>query len=262
VPRILSDDELAAMGGHQPQRSTTAGIPLTAEHRAKLSERLKGRTFSEERKEKISAALTGRTLTAEHCAKLSKPKTEQAKKRMSEAAKVRKASDSCRQKMSESLKGERNPRYGKPCAEGSGTGWSGWYKGWFFRSLGELRYVLETEKAGFEWSSASRYRFVYFYEGKKRTYTPDIKVYDCITEIKPERLFSDEEVLAKKQAAEPICAALGLEYAIVASVPIEQERLHELLKCGQVRLVDKWMRRYVEMYGWPNEDDVLFYPNI
>lgn len=40
-----------------------------------------------------------------------------------------------REKISNNTRGENNPMYGKPTPTGSGNGWSGWYKGWYFRSL-------------------------------------------------------------------------------------------------------------------------------
>jgi hypothetical protein len=38
--------------------------------------------------------------------------------------------------------GSKNKMYGKPSPQGSGNGWSGWYKGWYFRSLIELSYMV------------------------------------------------------------------------------------------------------------------------
>ena len=44
--------------------------------------------------------------------------------------------------MSASMSGEQNPMFGKQTPTGAGNGWSGWYKDWYFRSLGELSYVV------------------------------------------------------------------------------------------------------------------------
>jgi hypothetical protein len=33
--------------------------------------------------------------------------------------------------------------YGKPSPQGSGNGWSGWYKGKYFRSIMELSFIVE-----------------------------------------------------------------------------------------------------------------------
>ena len=45
-------------------------------------------------------------------------------------------------KLSILFSGKKNPMYGKPTPIGSGNGWSGWYKGWYFRSLLELSYMI------------------------------------------------------------------------------------------------------------------------
>ena len=37
--------------------------------------------------------------------------------------------------LSNKMSGEKNPMYGKPSPPGAGNGWSGWYKGWYFRSI-------------------------------------------------------------------------------------------------------------------------------
>lgn len=54
--------------------SYRAGVPLSKDHRSKLSAALKGREFSEEHRMKISEAHKGKTLTKEHREKLSKAK--------------------------------------------------------------------------------------------------------------------------------------------------------------------------------------------
>ena len=43
--------------------------------------------------------------------------------------------DALKQKLSVAFSGVNNPMYGKPTPQGAGNGWSGWYNGWYFRSL-------------------------------------------------------------------------------------------------------------------------------
>ena len=50
-----------------------------------------------------------------------------------------------KKKQSLNNKGVRNAMYGKPSPRGSGNGWSGWYKNFFFRSLRELSFILSME---------------------------------------------------------------------------------------------------------------------
>ena len=62
---------------------------------------------------------------------------EEANKRMARA----------KIKWSKASSGKNNPMYGKPTPNGSGNGWSGWYKGWFFRSIKELSYMINIIEA-------------------------------------------------------------------------------------------------------------------
>lgn len=84
------------------------GREFSVEHRANISESLKGeknpqygKERSAETRANISESLKGRELSAEHRAK------------MSEARKGRELSAEHRASISESLKGEKNPNYGK-----------------------------------------------------------------------------------------------------------------------------------------------------
>ena len=52
-----------------------------------------------------------------------------------------------KKKQSESHRGEKNHMFGKPSPQGSGNGWSGWYKDWYFRSLRELSYMIKVLEA-------------------------------------------------------------------------------------------------------------------
>ncbi len=44
--------------------------------------------------------------------------------------------------------GEGNNMYGRPSPQGSGNGWSGWYKERYFRSLRELMFLIYAERFG------------------------------------------------------------------------------------------------------------------
>ena len=58
-------------------------------------------------------------------------------------------------KQSENNKGDKNKMFGKPSPNGSGNGWSGWYNGWFFRSILELSYMINIiEKYNISWKNA------------------------------------------------------------------------------------------------------------
>jgi len=73
-------------------------------------------------------------------------------------------SNKLKQNMSIRTSGENNPMYGKPSPQGSGNGWSGWYKGWYFRSLKELSYMINIiERFHLKWENGEqkKYRIEY-----------------------------------------------------------------------------------------------------
>ena len=85
-----------------------------------------------------------------------------------------------KKKQSINTSGENNPMYGKPSPRGSGNGWSGWYNGWFFRSLRELSYMIkEIELKDKIWENGEqkKYRVSYVdWNGVKRNYFSDFIV--------------------------------------------------------------------------------------
>ena len=109
-----------------------------------------GKTHSNETKAKIAVQAKARVLTEEHKAKItavlrsSNFKTPLYEhwfvKYGKEIADVK--YEAMCQKHSANNKGEGNPMFGKPSPEGTGNGWSGWYKGWIFRSLRELSFIV------------------------------------------------------------------------------------------------------------------------
>lgn len=81
------------------------GVPLSPEHRQKISKSSRGRPHSPEHCKKISEALTGRTMSPEHRRKLSVYRTG------------KKASDELKEKYSEMRSGSGNPMFGKHHSE-------------------------------------------------------------------------------------------------------------------------------------------------
>lgn len=123
-------------------------------------------------------------------------------------------------KISQRVSGKNNPMYGKPSPKGSGNGWSGWYKGWFFRSLKELSYMINViEKNHYKWESAEtgKFRIKYIdYNGRERTYNPDFLINDKILiEVKPIRLMGTPSNVIKKEAAIKFCKENNFEYRMV-----------------------------------------------
>lgn len=148
-----------------------------------------------------------------------------------------------RDKISNSLKGEKNPMFGRPSPMGSGVGFKGWYRGWFFRSLRELSFVLQLESENRTWKSAEcnelRIRYVHPL-GQIRTYCADFLIDgNILVECKPVRLQNSPVVLAKQKAAEEFCMRQNWVYLLVDPKLISYEKLDELVSNGNVLLTQK-----------------------
>lgn len=146
-------------------------------------------------------------------------------------------------KRSKNMMGEKNPMYGKSPPKGAGNGWGGWYKGWYFRSLKELSYVIYViEPNGYKWESAERKHLsipYVDYLGHKRTYRADFLLNDLILiEVKPKALMDTVINQQKKMAAELFCSNNGYEYRMVDVKTIEYKALQFLCASGIVKLSD------------------------
>lgn len=99
--------------------------------------------------------------------------------------------------------GEKNPMYGKPAPQGSGNGWSGWYKNHYFRSLLELMFIIRNP----EIKSAEYIKIPYIspYNNVNKTYMPDFIQDNILIEIKPRKLINTPINKAKYCAARKYC---------------------------------------------------------
>jgi len=103
------------------------------------------------------------------------------------------------QKQSKSSSGKNNAMYGKPSPLGSGNGWSGWYKSYYFRSILELSYLkyLIDNNISFESSEKTKFKIEYYdsYKKKIRNYFPDFYISDTkeVIEIKPKKLVMTQQ---------------------------------------------------------------------
>lgn len=144
--------------------------------------------------------------------------------------------------------------FGKPPPIGSGNGWSGWYKGWFFRSIKELTYMIDVIEAnGFKWESAEKKDFRIFYNdenGNTHVYHPDFFINDKIlVEVKPKKLMKTKINILKHSFAVNFCKSKGWEYQMVDIENIDQERLIDLWNDGVVKFIDKYEERIKTIIG-------------
>lgn len=161
---------------------------------------------------------------------------EEADKRMS----------AMKEKHRKNASGTNNHMYGKPSPIGSGNGWSGWYRGHYFRSLLELSYMLNLDAKNIPWQTAEskEFQIEYNLDGKKRTYHPDFYLLntDELIEIKPKRLLNSRENLPKFEAARKSFR----NFRVVSETAIKDmsfESIKKLCESGTVKLVDKWKER-------------------
>jgi len=140
--------------------------------------------------------------------------------------------------------GEGNPMYGKPAPIGSGNGWSGWYKGWYFRSLLELSYmifVIERFNIKWETGESKKNKIEYQYDGVIKNYFPDFILNEkYVIECKPKKLQNSEINKIKMEYAKYYCESRGLVLKIRDCRKIKKQELIELYKSGNVRFIEKY----------------------
>lgn len=157
-------------------------------------------------------------------------------------------------KHSENNRGAANPMYGKPLSQGSGNGWSGWYNGWFFRSLRELTFMIEViEKLNHKWESAetNKWKIQYKdYSGQLRNYSPDFIVDNqYMIEIKPTKLWNTDTVIRKKKAAELFCLKHNLTYKLVDIEILSSDKIKELYDRKEIKFTDRYEQKFKEKYN-------------
>lgn len=161
-------------------------------------------------------------------------------------------------RMSMALSGSKNPMYGKPTPIGSGNGWSGWYKGWYFRSLKELSYmILVIEKNNYNWEKGETQKYAVKYKdyaGNDRTYRPDFVINETqIIEIKPKNLFNSHVVESKKKAIEEFCYVNGYTFELVDPTPLKEDDIIKLRTNNLIRFIDRYEQKYKERVELKNE---------
>lgn len=163
-------------------------------------------------------------------------------------------SDKIKEKQSICSKGVNNHNYGKPSPQGSGNGWSGWYKNIFFRSIIELSYLyyMFENNIKFENAEQKKYAIEYInYKGDVHTYFPDyylIKTEELI-EVKPRNLLKTIENSAKFTAAKEL---YGDKFKVLTEEDIKIlkfKELYSLYLAGNLRWMDKYKIKFEQMIG-------------
>lgn len=157
-----------------------------------------------------------------------------------------------KEKLSINSSGEKNPMYGKPSPKGSGNGWSGWYKGWFFRSIKELTYMIKViERFRLKWEDGENKKFsidYVDYKGNKRTYRPDFIINNkYMVEIKPKNLWNSDMVTRKKISAQKFCKTNGLIYKLVDITPLNYDEIFKRYLKKEIQFIDRYEEKYRRM---------------
>lgn len=155
--------------------------------------------------------------------------------------------------LSKNNSGQNNPMYGKPSPIGSGNGWSGWYKGWYFRSLLELSYMIYIiERFNIKWKSAERrkYRIDYTVDGVNKTHYADFILNDkYLIEIKPKKLCNTYKNSTINHHTNQYCIENNLIYKIIDPVKLNNDKLKELILNNTVKLTDRYRKKFDANYS-------------
>jgi hypothetical protein len=159
-------------------------------------------------------------------------------------------------------KGKNNPMYGRPSPQGSGNGWSGWYNGWYFRSLKELSYMINViEKNKYKWESAEtkRLSIKYInYDGSERTYRADFFIDEKILiEIKPKKLMETPNNILKKNAAIDFCKKNNFEYRMVDIKLLPVNEINVLVENKKIKFNKKYEKKWRSYYAdWRRKNNI------
>jgi len=159
--------------------------------------------------------------------------------------------DKFKEKLSIINSGVNNPMYGKPSPIGSGNGWSGWYKGWYFRSLLELSYMLFViERFNLKWENGEKKKnkITYVLNGVSKNYFPDFIIENkYVVECKPKKLQNTEINKLKAQFAKNDCAKKNLIFKYVDCFKIKKEELIKLYLEGKIKFIKKYEEKINNM---------------
>jgi hypothetical protein len=160
-----------------------------------------------------------------------------------------------KQLKSKKYSGKGNPMYGRPSPQGSGNGWCGWYKTWFFRSLKELSFMINyIEAKNLEWESGEKAIYKILYKdpitGNDRTYVCDFKINNQLIEIKPKNLLNTLYNKAKFAAAKKWCKQHKLEHKVFTENDfnlLTNQEIVNLYKSKQIKFIKRYEEKFIKM---------------
>jgi hypothetical protein len=152
-----------------------------------------------------------------------------------------------KEKQSLLTSGKNNPMFGKPAPKNSGNGICGWYKGWFFRSLLELSYMIFViERFNLSWESGEieKYKISYKIDGVNRNYFPDFIINQkYVIDCKPKKLCNTDTNKLKFEYAQKFCDGEKLIFKVRDIKKINKIELVKLIEQGNITLTKKWEKK-------------------
>jgi len=153
-------------------------------------------------------------------------------------------------KLSIANKGKNNPMFGKPSPLGSGNGWSGWYNGFYFRSLHELNFLYYEKRFNISLINGEikKYKIPYInLDNEKKNYFSDYIIEGkYIIEIKPKKLWSTPINKLKFIAGKRWAKDNLLKFKIIDCGPIDSNIFDILYNNGEVKLIKRYELKYLE----------------
>lgn len=153
--------------------------------------------------------------------------------------------------MSERMRGEKNHMFGRPTPMGSGSGWSGWFDGFHFRSLLELSFMKRCKDRNITVESAESLGIKIPYidwKGDTRNYFPDFVVCGYIIEIKPSDLLKSVDNVRKFEAARQFFDHRFKVFTEKNIDKLSNDEILSLYLSGQITFVEKYDIMFKERY--------------
>ncbi|MDF2534860.1 MAG: hypothetical protein K0R18_1019 [Bacillales bacterium] len=157
-----------------------------------------------------------------------------------------------RRKISNATSGENNPMYGRPSPVGSGNGWSGYYKGVYFRSIIELSFLkyLIDSNVRYENGEKKKHKIEYNLNGKILNYFPDYYLLDSneYVEIKPKKLLSTKKNAAKFDSA---IKKFGDKFKVLTEEDVsllQIEEMYELYMKKEVVFIERYNEKIKKLF--------------
>lgn len=163
-----------------------------------------------------------------------------------------------RQNNSRASSGSNNPMFGKPSPKGSGNGWKGHYKDFYFRSLRELSFFVNyIERFNMKYDSLEKAKYKIRYTcpmGGERNYFGDFLINNkYFVEVKPKRLQSCPTNTAKFESAKIFCEENGFIFKLI-DPRLDFKQIEGLYLTGLIKFAPRYEEKFKSYIEKPDKD--------